>query len=502
MARLWMKMIAFICAVLMLASLTISCANQGEEGSDTDGQHGNGDSANDSDKDQEKGDPEKIVYAADIPDGYSCDGESFVVYTYPKDVFVWKDYDWQHMGEITGERINDAVFRRSSQVEEEMDVIIEFYCGVSYSNPTDFTTAISAGEDAYDIGNVNMRSHISQVTQGMLVNIAEMDALDKDAAWWDQNLQKDLSIYGKFFCLTGDIGTMYKRSIGTILFNKQMITEYSLDMPYGLATDGSWTIESMIEMMEDIPLDLDGNDQMDQLDRYGIIYFDGVFESMMIGADVKFATRDEDGVPELTLYDDHSADVIDMMSYLLYDEDTSYNVYRHGQKEDTMWEIFMDNRALFYYGELHSAEDMRATEYEFGIMPMPKFDDYQDSYRHTINAGVAAVIVVPKTNIELERTAYLLDSLGAVSKNVLTPAYYDINLKGVISKDEESTVSLDIIISTLSYDMGYMYISQPSTMLRQMGRNFSTNLASESMSIETSANAEIEKIVTAIENHY
>ena len=135
-------------------------------------------------------------------------------------------------------------------------------------------------------------------------------------------------------------------------------------------------------------------------------------------------------------------------------------------------------------------------------MPMPKYDDYQESYRHTINAGVAAVIVVPKTNMNLTRTAYILDALGAVSKNILTPAYYDINLKGIISKDEESTVSLDIIISTMSYDIGYMYISQPSSMLRRMGRNFSTNLASESSSIEGPANAEIEKIVTAIENNY
>jgi hydroxyquinol 1,2-dioxygenase len=39
-------------------------------------------------------------------------------------------------------------------------------------------------------------------------------------------------------------------------------------------------------------------------------------------------------------------------------------------------------------------------------------------------------------------------------------------------------------------------------MLRKMGRNFSTNLASESQSIETPSNAEIEKIINAIETHY
>ena len=61
---------------------------------------------------------------------------------------------------------------------------------------------------------------------------------------------------------------------------------------------------------------------------------------------------------------------------------------------------------------------------------------------------------------------------------------------------------LDTIISTLSYDMGYLYIGQPGTMLRQLGRNFSTNLASEYSKIESAVNSEIERIVTAIEQHY
>jgi hypothetical protein len=499
MTRFWIKLISLLCALMMIMSAAVACAEQNEDEKTPDDSTQEGETGDNQSGDK---DSDEIVYTAKIPDGYSCNGETFTVYTYPQDVFVWKDYDWQNSGDITGDRINDAVFRRTAQVEEELDVTIEYYCGESYSNPTDFIKTVTTGEDAFDIANVNMRSHISQVTQGLLTSIPDMQQLDYEAAWWDQNVRRDLAIYDKFFCLTGDIGTMYKRSIGTILFNKQMISEYSLEMPYDMAVDGTWTIETMIEMAEDVPADLDGNDKMDKSDRYSIIYFDGVFETMMIGAGVQYATRDDDGIPQLSIYSDHSSDVLDLMADLLYDPDTSYNVYRFGQNEETMWEIFMDNRALFYYGELHSAEDMRATEYEFGIMPMPKFDEYQESYRHTINAGVAAVIVIPKTNTRLERTAYVLDSLGAASKNILTPAYYDINLKGIISKDEESTVSLDIIISTMAYDVGFMYISHPSTMLRKMGRNFSTNLASESQSIETPSNAEIEKIINAIETHY
>ena len=198
--NLWIKAIALLCALLMMSTFVIGCA---EEEKTPDGQPAD-QTENESGEGSGEEDEGEIVYKANIPDGYSCAGDTFDVYTYPKDVFVWKDYDWQNSGDITGERINDAVFRRSSQVEEELDVVIEYYCGENYSNPQDFITTVSAGEDAYDLANVNMRSHISQVTQGLLVNIADIEALDLGAAWWDQNLQKDLSIYDKFFCLTGD----------------------------------------------------------------------------------------------------------------------------------------------------------------------------------------------------------------------------------------------------------------------------------------------------------
>jgi hypothetical protein len=167
-----------------------------------------------------------------------------------------------------------------------------------------------------------------------------------------------------------------------------------------------------------------------------------------------------------------------------------------------MWDIFMDDRSLFYYGELHSAEDMRANISDFGILPMPKFDEYQEDYSHTINAGVAAVLVVPMTNDDLTGTAYVLDALGAASKNILTPAYYDLNLKSVVSRDDESEAMLDIIFSSLRYDMGYLFVPQANTMIRSLGRNFSSDIASTYKGQENSFISEIEAIVTAIADKY
>ena len=246
-------------------------------------------------------------------------------------------------------------------------------------------------------------------------------------------------------------------------------------------------------------MDLDANDKWDENDRYGMIYFSDVICAMEIGAGVKFAEI-VDGIPELTLNCDEAVDVLDMAAELLYDKERSYN--NAGFTEENMWRMFMADQALFYYGELHSAEDMRASESDFGLMPIPLYDEYQEEYHHTVNPNVAAVIVIPITNLEETMTSYALDALGAASKNILTPAYYDINLQGVVSRDEESAVTLDLVIGTLSYDPGYQYISEAGAFLRNLVAAQSTAFASAYAGNESVMQSKIDKIVEAIESKY
>ena len=92
MTHQWMKILALLCALLMILTTAVACANDADgdpSDSSEDESTNNGDESGTTDKE-----PDTIVYAAKIPDGYSCNNESFVVYTYPQDVFVWKDYDY------------------------------------------------------------------------------------------------------------------------------------------------------------------------------------------------------------------------------------------------------------------------------------------------------------------------------------------------------------------------------------------------------------------------
>ena len=492
----WIRLLAVLLVACMMLSVFCACADE-QQGDDNEKDPSGTPGTGDGDGDGE----EEIVYTANIPDNYNANGEVFSVYTFPEEVFVWYDYDWQNAGTITSDRINDAVFQRSSQVEEELGLTIEYYCGQSYSDPSEFRNSCSTSDAQYTIGNITMLNHIAMVQSGYLMDLNSYGQIDLAAPWWDQNIQKDLSILGRNFALTGDIGTMYKRSIAVIIFNKVMMADLGEDDPYGFIETNEWTIEKLVEMSENVSLDLDSNDKWDENDRYGLVYFSDVICAMEIGAGVKFAEM-VDGVPELTLNCDEAIDVLDMASELLYEQELSYSWSKNGKNEETAFTMFMADQALFYYGELHSAEDMRSMESNFGLMPMPLFDEDQDGYHHTVNPNVAAVIVVPITNTQETFTSYALDALGAASKNILTPAYYDINLQGIVSRDEESTVTLDLVISTLSYDPGYQYIGEAGAFLRDLVHGYSDAFVSSYEGKASVMQDKIDKIVEAIETKY
>ena len=61
---------------------------------------------------------------------------------------------------------------------------------------------------------------------------------------------------------------------------------------------------------------------------------------------------------------------------------------------------------------------------------------------------------------------------------------------------------LDIIFSSLRYDMGYLFVAQASSMIRSLGRNFSTDLASSYKGQEGTFTSALDKLINAIEQHY
>ncbi|MBO5275113.1 MAG: extracellular solute-binding protein, partial [Clostridia bacterium] len=428
--------------------------------------------------------PEKIVYDAGIPEGTDYGGENFNLHIFDDSIHItWKDVDFSATEE-TGDTLNDAVFIRMRNVNEKLNININPIPSVPSGGT--MQKSVQSGDNAYDAGFLTTHSASTMSQSGFLMDLHTIDNLQLDQPWWDQNAVKDLSIGEKLFMVTGDIGTMYKKSIGVILFNKQLVAnDTTLPNPYELVDNMTWTIDAFIDMGKKVSEDINGDSTWDKEDKYGLLFYSDMIALGLIGAGVQMATKNAEDIPEITFYSDKTVKVFEKYTELLYDETLSFSWSEHGLANDDVIAMFQDNRGLFNFNEFHAIENMRQMDTDFGILPMPLYEEGQDSYHHVINPHVAAMLVVPKSGLDMTRIAHVLDALGAESKNILTPAYYETYLKGKGTRDNESEATLDIVFSTLRYDAGYMNNwGNVGSFTLSMVNNHQDNLASQYEKIE------------------
>ena len=434
-------------------------------------------------------------YAADIPEGTDYGGYEFRILVNEVSRFVWGDVD-VIAAEQNGEAINDAVYARNRFVEETLNVVIKPTESASVSGDLDKT--VMAGEDAYDLAFAHTHGAFDLAQKELIMQLPDITALDLSSEWWDQNSLSDLSVNNKQFMMTGDIGTMYKKSIGIIMFHKGILADYNLDDPYVMMNNKEWTIDVMAEMGKMVSNDLNGDGKYDENDMYGLLYFCDMMGISLIGSGVKFVTKGADDIPALTFYDEKTQSVVEKLSTLLYNPQLSYSWSKVGKDEKTTFAMYQNNQSLFYYGELHSVATMRSMDADFGILPIPLYDSNQESYYHCVNPHVAPMVVIPKTIGDLDRTGYILDVMGAASKNFLTPAYYDITLKGKVTRDEQSSDTLDIVLNTIKYDLGYLSNWGLSNICNDLANQYDLDLASRFAKSEASITT---KMTTMIEKY-
>jgi hypothetical protein len=134
---------------------------------------------------------------------------------------------------------------------------------------------------------------------------------------------------------------------------------------------------------------------------------------------------------------------------------------------------------------------------DFGILPVPKMREDQDRYYHTVSISNMSALALPLNVKEPEDLGLIIEAMGKYSKDYITPAYYDIQLKYRDTRDNESSEMLDIIFSSRTFDIGAAF-NWGNTLinLTSMDKNY----ASRFESIMDSAQAALEQTLQSIED--
>lgn len=435
------KIICLLLGTVMLTGIFTACSNKERAPSsetETDDQH------------LSEEYPEIDAYVNDLARGRSFGGADFNVIGAEMVILPETEED-------TGNLENDALYKRSREIEEKfgVDFSLRAANGVGYydleSEINDLVYRdVMSGANSYDLieGSIKLCGTVMLRSNSILC-VDDMDAIDLSRSWWIDGLREQYAIRDKLYFLTGKLNLSHYNDPSCVLYNMRVAESYNLPDLYEIVASGEWTLDKMYEVASVIPAGA-------SVRRYMIDYEYGL--SLFFGAGFSLYEFDENGDPAVMALSEEMIDYIEKIKSGFADDTVSYNglrAYFLGAEDYYDRDTFDGDRSLFWVDCLWRAADMRPYDVEFGILPVPKKDVSQTSYIAYSNSSNG--VYFEKTAQDTEMAAVITEAMAALSEKYIEPAFYEKSLKGRSTYDEESRAVLDILYNARTVDLVATY---------------------------------------------
>lgn len=400
---------------------------------------------------------------------YDFEGKAYnVVYC---EGFFFAPYDVE---EENGELLNDAAYKRSRDVEERFNMTAEYtVLSGSAAEATDAVIkTVSAGDDAYSLGIVHPYISLTKLLSGNYVDDwNDIPAVDFSKPWWNASFIDQLSIGEKLPCASSDY--IYFNS-NAFYFNKLILESFQLENPYELVYSGAWTWDKMAEMSKAVSLDLNGDGALDANDQYGYSISAGHrMVPITYSCGIMSSSLDSDGYPTLeNINSDKMQSIVDMYYNILYENAGTY-IYKEGNE----LELFRNGQVLFLNYVTQNIKALRDVEFDYGLLPQPKYDEEQDKY---YSLSQSNVMVVPSTVADTEFTGVITEAMSYLSYRDVIPALYEVTFENKYLRDDDSYAMFNIVKNSLVYDRLWNYAEGDSMVyfFTNLMKGKSTDLAS------------------------
>lgn len=403
----------------------------------------------------------------------------------------------------SGETINDAVYKRNLAISEKYNIKV---AGTENNDITGITSRmIKAGDSDYDLVLPMTSDAFAAAVAGNFYEIHDVPYIDLEKPYWQSKMIDAMSIGGLCYLLPNDMNFSILDAVGTVYFNKPIALQEDIPDLYTTVKKGEWTYAKMAEYCRLITRDIDGDGVLGLNDQYGLDCSSFAWQPLYYGTDSMLINKDKDDLPVLSWADEKNADRITSIINMLNDESQTILINRYSAQVSNLGDetvkIFKEDRALFWIEVMYGVPQLRSMNSDFGLLPMPKFDENQENYASYVHLNHSSSTCIPITNTDLDLTGRILEDMAYESYRTIRPAFYDVMLKGKGTRDNESGEMLDIIYSNINIDLTLVMNRSGLTIddtLRDLINKNNTNLIS-TFEKKTAANeSKIQKNVESI----
>lgn len=378
---------------------------------------------------------------------------------------IWNFLTQIVIEEANGEVLNDAIYERNNFIQEKFNInMVESTAHID-NMQSRTRTSIMAGEDAYDIiycPRFNGAPIGSLITQGLFYNFDNIPTVNLEANYW-KTASIEASRLGNnngIYFLQSDVHLMSLQGVWCVFFNETMMQNRGVEFPYQLAREGKWTLDKFLEYVK-AGVDLNGDESFNWNTSgnsvYGLSTFANGLGALVTGTDEPFIKKDADNIPYLAIENQRFFNAIDKLLEITSVPGQFFEANEDRAGSNKNYEkLFELGRAFMIVAEFKSADLFRSMEDSFGIVPMPKYDETQENYRHKI-FNQCPVLVVPRTNSIPNETGIIMDAMEYKSNTEVTPVYYDVSLSFKGLRNDDSIEMMHIINNSISLELGITY---------------------------------------------
>lgn len=415
----------------------------------------------------------------EVPSDLEYNGYTFKVFApYPSGIsrFVSE--------ELNNTPINDAIYNRNLAVQDELGVTIKALDFTTYTDKQaeKIIDSVFSGDHSFDVAAIHSTSACAAlIIADAVLSFDNLEYVDLEKPWWIKEFSEVSGMLDKEYFGISSACYSYYDYAGCILFNKDLAEENNLPDLYQLVRDGEWTVDKLIELTQGVSFDRDGDGVIGTEDVIAISCDNFGYMNFWYGAFRQpTVTKGENDEPVYQVSTPRMRSVVEKL-HTLFNSGNRGIIYEMNGERDLYNEIFAEGRLLFHVCAASNAAKLREYDVNFGILPLPKFDENQERYGSWVDPWHLA-LCVPSDCEDPERTSAILEVMAYHSYRLLYPAVVEQQLYGSGTRDLESLEMLqDYILPNVFFDFGSLYDSWGvgySRMLKELIPIGSTDTAS------------------------
>lgn len=350
--------------------------------------------------------------------------------------------------------VSHAVYDADTKVEEHLGInIIYTQLDGDWNKRATFNGRLLAmamdATAAFDlIMGETSASYGYALQNGMIMDVTGLTALDMDKPWYLENMVENYGINGKLYGIRSDASLTDYSGMGAIFFNEVLRAEYDLENIYDLVEANKWTVDTMFEMATNVGGSADGSVGNLETDTFGYLGHCVATRGFLTAFSVEVTERSAtDG--NVYMQAAASQSFIDKYDHVksIFETNVANMMVTVAADSDIGRDAFAEGRSLFYQGFLSTGEFFRDSSFEWGLAPVPMYDEEQGQY-YTPAAASAMMQMIMRNADDSELVSKVMEVKAYYSYYEAAPAYYEQTLGLQYATSPRQMDMLEIIRDT------------------------------------------------------